>query len=49
MLDVAMFQALLNMYLLESVPLATKHSIVLYLLFDLMHLAPDEATDMVSE
>ncbi len=36
----------MNLYLLEGIPVVAKHTAVLYLLFDLMHL--EENTDLVS-
>ena len=41
-------QALLNIFLVESVPLLTKRLIVMYLLFDLKHLSDEEQTEKVS-
>ena len=41
-----LFQTVMNLYLLEGIPLIAKHTAVLYLLFDLMHL--EENADVVS-
>ena len=38
----------LLLYLAEDVPTATKQLVVAYLLFDLMHLAPEDQTTVVS-
>ena len=42
----SLLQTVVNLYLLEGIPLIAKHTAVLYLLFDLMHL--EENTDLVS-
>ncbi len=42
-----LFQTVVNLYLLEGIPLISKHTVVLYLLFDLMHLEED-SSELVS-
>ena len=41
-------QALLGVYLLLDIPLGKKHGIILYMLFDLISLLPEDKEQAVS-